>query len=111
MTAFWRDPAFWLYFAGWLPYTLHVLVYGLGSPWYRSEIGRAFFLSKLALCLVFSFVLSVFIFGQYEGLLVVRAVLIGTVACAAWYQLSVTVRIQRRARLDLPCPRRRSTDI
>lgn len=94
--AFIHQPAFWLYFAGWLPYTLHVFVYGFGSPWYRSEIGRAFFLSKLALCLVFSFVLTVFVFGQYPWLAEVRAILLGLVACAAWYQLSVTVRIQRR---------------
>lgn len=108
--AFFRQPAFWLYFAGWLPYTLHVFVYGFGSPWFRSEIGRAFFLSKLALCLVFSFVLTVFVFGQYDGLQVVRAVLLGTVAVAAWYQLSVVIRIQRKARRASPSPQRRSTD-
>jgi hypothetical protein len=111
VTRFYAQPAFWLYFAGWLPYTLHVLVYGLGSPWWRSEIGRAFFLSKLALCLVFSLVLTVFLFGQYDGLPAVRAVLLGLVACAAWYQLSVTVRVQRRPHLDEASHRRRSTDV
>src|SRR5690349_13747543 len=69
----WRGPSreseqpmgFWLYMALWLPYTALVIVYGFGSPWYESPIGRAFFLSKLALFLLTTWILSVLEFGRY----------------------------------------------
>ena len=102
---------FWLYVALWLPYTALVFVYGIGSPWYRSSIGRAFFLSKLALCLLTSFILSIFIFGLYPLLEEVRAGLLTLLAVAAWYQLVAVLRIQHCKRRDPDAPRRRSTDI
>jgi hypothetical protein len=88
---------FWLYVALWLPYTALVFVYGIGSPWYSSAIGRAFFLSKLALCLLTSFILSIFLFGRYPWLEEVRAGLLTLLGVAAWYQLVAVLRIQRQA--------------
>jgi hypothetical protein len=101
----------WLYFALWVPYTALTFVYGLGSPWYASAIGRAFFLSKLALCLLTTFILSIFLFGRYEGLEEVRAGLLSLLAVAAWYQLIAVLRIQHCKRRNPDTPRRRSTDI
>jgi len=103
--------AFWLYVALWLPYTALVFVYGLGSPWYTSSIGRAFFLSKLALCLLTTFILSVLIFGRYPWLEEVRAGLLTLLAVAAWYQLAAVLRIQHCKRRNPDTPRRRSIDI
>jgi len=101
----------WLYVALWLPYTALVFVYGLGSPWWREPIGRAFFLSKLALCLLTSFILSVFVFGRYPWLEEIRAALLAVLGVAAWYQLAAVVRIQHCKRRAPDKPRRRSTDI
>lgn len=102
---------FWMYVALWLPYTALVIVYGFGSPWYQSAIGRAFFLSKLALCLLTTFILSILIFGRYPFFQEVRAALLAVLAVAAWYQLITVLCIQhQRRRTNRDCPRRRSTD-
>ena len=101
---------FWLYVALFVPYTGLVLVYGFGSPWWQSPIGRAFFLSKLALFLLTGFILSIFEFGRYPLLHEVRAGLLTLLGVAAWYQLVTVVRIQWEKRRN-PCPRRRATDI
>jgi len=101
----------WLYVFVWLPYTLLTIFYGLSSPWYRSSIGRSLFLSKLALTLILSFVLSVLVFGRYPGYLAVRTSTLALVGCAAWYQFSVFVRVQHAAHCNPPHPRRRSTDL
>ena len=102
---------FWLYVALFVPYTALVFVYGLGSPWYQSAIGRAFFLSKLALSLLTGFILSIFIFGRYAHLVEVRAGLLTLLGVAAWYQLATVLRIQWEKRRGPDCPQRRSTDI
>jgi len=100
----------WLYVALWLPYTGLVLVYGLGSPWWREPIGRAFFLSKVALFLLTSFILSILIFGHYPWFRELRAALLAILCIAAWYQLAVVVGLQRNKRRTPDDPRRRSTD-
>ena len=110
MTDFYKQPGFWLYLAVWLPYTLLVIIYGLGSPWYASPIGRAFWLSKLALSLLLTFVLTIWIFGQYPGLSEVRSALMVVLALGAWYQLAVVIRIQRAKRRDRDVNPPRSTD-
>lgn len=101
----------WLYVALWLPYTALVFVYGLGSPWWRAPIGRAFFLSKLALCLLTSFILSIFVFGRYPWRDEIRAALLAVLGVAAWYQLLAVLRLQRQKRRSRTSPHRRSTDL
>lgn len=112
MSRLFADLGFWLYIFVWLPYTLLALYYGLGSPWYESAIGRAFWFSKVALSLLLSFVLSVVIFGRYPWLEQIRAGLLTCMGIAAWYQFLAVRRIQREAK-DNPDghQRRRPDDI
>lgn len=104
-------PDWFWYLLAWVPYTAILATYGFGSPWYRSRIGRSLFLSKLALVLLLTFVLSVFVFGRYPGLFVVRTVLLCGLACAGTYQFFSFRAEQRQTRGNPPCPRRRSTDL
>lgn len=99
-------PDYFWYLIAWVPYTAILFYYGFGSPWYRSAIGRSLFLSKLALFLLLTFVLSIFVFGQYPGLEIVRSVLLSCLALAATYQLIVFRREQLRKRTDPPAPAR-----
>jgi hypothetical protein len=105
-----RDPAFWLYFLAWLPYTLYVLIYGFGSPWYQSRIGRGLLFTKTAIVLVLTNALIIIVFGDYSAKETVRGALIGMVAVGAWYQLFAMCRLQFTHRRDRSHPARRSTD-
>lgn len=96
--AIFRDPAFWLYFLAWLPYALYVVIYGFGSPWYQSRIGRGLLLTKLAIVLVLTNALIIITLGDYPAKDTVRGVLLGLVIVAAWYQLIAMVRILLAAR-------------
>lgn len=95
MTDFYKEPAFWAYFAAWLPYVLIIVVYGFGSPWYRSAIGRSLMLTKVAIVFVLTNVLAAYIFGEYPWRDAVRVLLIGCVVGAGVYQLATIIREQR----------------
>lgn len=108
MPAFYEHWPFWLYFAAWVPFMGLTLLYGLGSPWWRSHIGRSLFLVKLSLAAVLTNVLAAFMFPGYAFQNEIRAVLIGLVVVAGWYQLSAFLSVQRQGKSG--APRRRATD-
>lgn len=99
---FYANWSFWLYFAAWLPYTLLIITYGSGSPWYRSAIGRSLMFTKVAIVLVLTNVLVTYIWGDYGWRDVTRALLLGVVIAAGWYQFATILREQRQDRYDHP---------
>jgi asparagine N-glycosylation enzyme membrane subunit Stt3 len=104
------DPAFWLYFLSWFFFLLYVLIYGIGSPWYQSLIGRALLLSNLAIVLVLTNALIVIVFGDYPAKETVRGVLLGLVIASAVYQLVALIRTRFPNRDTPDHKHRRSTD-
>lgn len=109
MTAFWSQPDFWLYFVAWLAFLSLASIYGFGSPWYGSPVGRSLLLMKVAILAVLTHVLLLFVFGDYPGSNLVRFITLSGVTVIAWYQVVVWRGIQRAHR-NGDHPRRRSTD-
>lgn len=105
MPDFLTNPLFWLYLAGWIPYTAFVLLYGFRSPWWVSVLGRSLLLSKCVIWLLLTHALLIVSMGPgYPGAGTIRAVLIGGVITAGWAQLSMLLREQTRDRKPEPCP-------
>lgn len=62
-----NDFATGIVLAGAIPALLFTLIYGLGSPWYRSGLGVVMFLLGVSLTTVYAIVLSRRFFGTYPG--------------------------------------------
>lgn len=78
------------------PALVTTLVYGLGSPWWRSWLGRVVFAQWLAIVVVFGVVLSRRFLGAYPGYEWV-AVVSYSVLFVAFTAMAVIVIIERRA--------------
>lgn len=77
-----------------VPAVLYWLVYGLGSPWYRSALGVVMFLFATSMALVFGLVAwAVFIGPAPEP---VRTAVYLTIALALWAKLIILL-VERRA--------------
>lgn len=73
--------------------TAFVLIYGLGSPWYRSLLGRALFTKALGLALVVDLILVYRAFGDdYFARDAVRIGVFGLLLIGAWLQLVALLR-------------------
>jgi len=58
------DPGDWLLLYTLAPATLYWLVYGLGSPWYRSPLGVVMFLFATSIVAILGLVAFAVLFGQ-----------------------------------------------
>lgn len=105
------NPAFWLYFAAWLPYTALALYYGLTRPRRKDAIGRSLLAVKSSLAIVLTVVLTAFWFPGYEWRLALLFIGVGLVACAGWYQLAVFVETRRDGRRNDCLESHRSEEI
>lgn len=82
--------------------TAFILLYGLGSPWWRSLIGRALFTKALGLAAIVDLSLAYHWFGDNYFLRdPVRIGVFVVIAVGAWLQLTAFVkqRLERRRRL------------
>lgn len=79
------------------PITLFTLVYGLGSPWWRSRIGQAVFTSSLSLSLLLNLALVGVWLGPYPGHEWVGVGVFTLVCTGAWLKLFaiLTDKVQR----------------
>lgn len=89
-----------------VPATLNALIYGLGSPWWRSWLGRALFAKWLAVALVFAFIFARRFFGEFPGYGVVALVLYIFVLLA-FTATTVELVIERRNPAPPPLPLRK----
>lgn len=71
------------------------LTYGLGSPWWRSWLGRVMFGLFLALVLVFGVVLGRRLFGEYPGFGLVALIAYAYVTAALWATWAI-ILVERR---------------
>ena len=74
------------------------LLYGIGAPWWRSDIGRALFLKSSGLAAFVDLSLLFLWLGEYPGRNELRVVVYTFVTVGLWYQFSVLVRTQYRGR-------------
>lgn len=79
--------------------TAFILVYGFGSPWWRTLVGRALFTKALGLAMLVDIALAYQWLGD-DYLLrdVVRVTVFGLIALGAWLQLVALLREKRRGR-------------
>lgn len=102
---------FWLYLATWAPFAACLAIYGFGSPWQETLVGRGLFRLYASLVAVLTLVLVVQIVDIPRPLVdVLRAVLLSFAALAGVGQLRAILRLQRERRCDDTCPRRRADD-
>lgn len=81
--------------------TVFVLVYGLGSPWFRSVVGRALFTKALGLALLIDISIAYqFLGDDYALREVVRLSVFTLIAVGAWLQLGALVYERRRRGRD-----------
>lgn len=50
-----------------VPASLNAIIYGIGSPWWRSWLGRVLFAKWLAVALVFIFIILRRTLGEFAG--------------------------------------------
>lgn len=111
MRAFWAEPEFWLWLAAFLAFLNLSIRYGFGSPWHDSAIGRSLLPMKVALTLLFAWVLSIFVFGHYPYSDLLRVLALGFVTVMGVWQSIVWRRVQLGDRRNPSCPKRRATDL
>lgn len=99
-SAFYASGVFWLFFFSWLPYMLVVVIYGFGSPWWTTAIGRSLLLTKVVIVAILTNVLAWFILDNLWLYEQIRTALMVLVPVAGFYQLFAILRIQRKHRHD-----------
>lgn len=81
--------------------TLFVIFYGIGSPWWRSVVGRALFTKSLGLALLIDISLLYNWLGDDYALReVVRLGVFTLIAVGAWLQLGALIYERRRKGRD-----------
>lgn len=78
-----------------VPATLNAVIYGIGSPWWRSWLGRVLFAKWLAVALVFVFIIARRTLGEFPGYGAL-ALLIYTFVLLAFSATTVELVIERR---------------
>lgn len=79
------------------PQTLFVLIYGLWSPWWRTQTGRAIFTKSLALALLLNLSLVARAVGPYPGDEWVGVSVVALVGAGAWLQLIALLHEKARS--------------
>lgn len=81
--------------------TAFVILYGVGSPWWRSVVGRALFTKALALALLIDISVAYHFLGDNYALReVVRLSVFALIAIGTWLQLGALIYERRRRGRD-----------
>lgn len=88
-----------------VPATLNAAIYGMGSPWWRSWLGRVLFAKWLAVALVFVFIIVRRTAGEFMGYGVI-AVLLYSFVFLAFSATTVELVIERRTPATPTTPRK-----
>lgn len=91
-----NDYAGYIAFAAVVPLLVATAVYGFGSPWYRSWLGRTIFAQWASLCAIFIYILSRRFWGEFAGF-EWWAVCLYSVLFLAFTAMAILVIIERRA--------------
>ena len=82
-----------------------VLIYGLGSPWWRSLLGVTIFAKWLSVMLVFDYLIARRVWGEFPGY-GLAAILVYGFMLLAFSAVVVEVVIERRHPADEAAPHR-----
>lgn len=93
-----------------VPANLFPLAYGLGSPWYRSPLGRALMTQSTGIALLIDVTMLRYVLGDYPGRDAIRIAIYGLVTAGLYLQFVALLKTQRTRRRTPPTPGRRSTD-
>lgn len=82
-----------------IPATGFTLVYGLGSPWYRSLLGRALFTHALGMMLLIDISVAYkFIGDDYPGRDLVSITVYTVIIVGSWAQFVALLRVRSHGR-------------
>lgn len=95
------DVAVLLILAAAPPQTAFAIIYGLGSPWWRSPVGRALFTKALGLALLIDISLIYHWLGDNYALRdVVRLTVYSVIVVGAWLQFGALIHEKRIGHRD-----------
>lgn len=91
----------WVAVAAVIPFALYTLIYGIGSPWYRSILGWVLFGLGLATTAALTYVAVRRIVGDFPGWEFWSLAVYSVLALVGWALVGAVVVERRRASLAL----------
>lgn len=99
----------WIALSAVVPCLLFTIIYGLGSPWYKSWLGRTLFGLMFSITMLFVVILLRRFFGEYTGYYLVSLVAYTLLTLMFWSFLVIFL-IERRKSRNLRVPLRKDSD-
>ena len=107
-----NEFANWIAMSAAIPAILFTLVYGLGSPWYKSGLGVTLFGLMFSISSLFLVILARRFFGEYPGYHVVAVIVYGMLMIMFWSFFIILLKERRHARpLEIPLQRTNTREI
>ena len=101
-----NEFANWIALSAALPAILFTLIYGLGSPWYKSGLGVTLFGLMFSISSLFLVILARCFFGEYPGYHIVAVVVYAMLTIMFWSFFIIFLKERRHARpLEIPLQR------
>ena len=102
----------WIAISAALPAILFTLIYGFGSPWYKSGLGVTLFGLMFSISSLFLVILARRFFGEYPGYHIVAVVVYAMLTSMFWSFFIIFLKERRHARpLEIPLQRTNTREI
>ena len=102
----------WIALSAAIPAILFTLVYGFGSPWYKSGLGMTLFGLMFSISSLFAVILARRFFGEYPGYHIVAVVVYVMLTLMFWSFFFILLKERRHARpLEIPLQRTNTREI
>ena len=107
-----NEFANWIAISAALPAILFTLIYGFGSPWYKSGLGVTLFGLMFSISSLFPVILARRFFGEYPGYHKVAVVVYAMLTIMFWSFFVLFLKERRHARpLEIPLQRTNTREI
>lgn len=107
-----NEFANWIAMSAAIPAILFTLVYGFGSPWYKSGLGITLFGLMFSFSSLFAVILARRFFGEYPGYHIVAVVVYMMLTLMFWSFFIILLKERRHARpLEIPLQRTNTREI
>ena len=107
-----NEFANWIALSAAIPAILFTLVYGFGSPWYKSGLGMTLFGLMFSISSLFAVILARRFFGEYPGYHIVAVVVYVMLTLMFWSFFFILLKERRHARsLEIPLQRTNTREI
>ena len=107
-----NEFANWIALSAAIPALLFTLVYGFGSPWYKSGLGITLFGLMFSISSLFLVILARRFFGEYPGYHIVAVVIYVVLTLMFWSFFFILLKERRHARaLEIPLQRTNTREI